>query len=309
MKSMTGYGAGDHPCLGGRAVVEIRTVNSRALDVRVRLPRELGDTALWVEQAVRARLGRGRCEVTARLENVVSSPLRLDEARARAALGAFTTLRDTHFPGAELSLSLLTSIPELFVAAAEGESGASRESIQRALGLALDGLDGSRAREGEALRQDMASRTGALGLLVDAIEARLPEVVAGHRRRLGERLRQLATGLEMSLDGARIEPEIVAYVDRSDVSEELTRLRAHLALLGELLEMPPAVPKSAAAVAEGAGKGEAGPIGRKLEFLLQEVGRELNTLGAKTQDARVSHLVVDAKTELERLKEQAQNVE
>jgi uncharacterized protein (TIGR00255 family) len=294
MKSMTGYGAGEYPCLGGRAVVEIRTVNSRALDVRVRLPRELGDTALWVEQAVRAKLGRGRCEVTARLENVVSSPLRLDEARARAALGAFTTLRDMHFPGAELSLSLLTSVPDLFIAAADGEVGASRESIQRGLGLALEALDASRSREGEALRHDMASRAGALALLVDAIEGRLPEVSAGHRRRIAERLRQLAAGLELSVDGARIEPEIVAYVDRADVSEELTRLRAHLGLLGELL---------------GGSGPEAGPVGRKIEFLLQEVGRELNTLGAKTQDARVSHLIVDAKTELERLKEQAQNVE
>jgi uncharacterized protein (TIGR00255 family) len=306
MKSMTGYGAGEYPCLGGRAVVEIRTVNSRALDVRVRLPRELGDTALWVEQAVRARLGRGRCEVTARLEGVVSAPLRLDEARAQAALGAFRALRDAHFPGTELSLSLLTSVPDLFVSAPEGEIGASRESIQRALGVALDGLDGSRAREGEALGQDMAARARALGVLVDTIEARLPEVVAGHRKRLGERLRQLAAGLEVTIDGARIEPDIVAYVDRADVSEELTRLRAHLGLLGELLGEP----TPAAEAGRGRREGEAGgPVGRKLEFLLQEVGRELNTLGAKTQDAKVSHLIVEAKTELERLKEQAQNVE
>lgn len=291
MRSMTGFGAGEASLPDGRVAAELRTVNSRHLEVRVRMPREMGDTGLGVEQQVRARLGRGRCDVVVRLELTGSGALGLDLGRARAALRALERLRDECAPGAEIPLALLSAVPDVF-APGEVELGALREACAAAVEQALGALDEARRREGVALMRDLQARLGAVQTLIEQIEARVPEASAAGRRRMAERVRALlsAEGLEGGVGAGRIEQEIVAFAERNDVSEELTRLKIHLTRFAELME-------------------RAGPVGRELDFLLQELSREINTVGSKSQDATLALAVVAAKAELERLREQVQNVE
>ena len=291
MRSMTGFGAGEAPVPEGKVIAEIRTVNSRHLEVRVRLPREMGETGMSVEQQIRGRLGRGRCEAVVRLEFGGQAPLALDQGRARAALRALEALRDECAPGAEVPLSLLAVVPDLF-SPAEREQASLRQATARAVEQALDGLEEARRREGAALRQDLAARVRLVGEHVERLEQRQPEAQAATRRRLGERVRQLLSteGLEGAAAPLRLEQELVAFAERNDVQEELTRLRIHLTRMSELF-------------------GASGPVGRELDFLLQETGREANTVGAKAQDAAMAQTVVSIKAELERLREQVQNVE
>ncbi|MCU0658439.1 MAG: YicC family protein [Polyangiaceae bacterium] len=288
---MTGFGMGEAPLPEGRMLAELRTVNSRHLEVRVRLPKEMSDTGMSIEQQLRARLGRGRCDVVLRVEQGPQGRLALDLGRARAGLRALQALRDECAPGAEVPLALLASIPELF-APAEGEQAALRAAATAAVERALEALEEARRREGEALRQDLLGRVRLVEGHVERLEQRYPEAQAAARRRLGERVRQVlgAEGLEGVIAGPRLEQELVSFVDRSDIQEELTRLRIHLARMVELFDAP-------------------GPVGRELDFLLQETGREANTVGSKAQDAALALTVVAMKAELERLREQVQNVE
>jgi uncharacterized protein (TIGR00255 family) len=287
---MTGFGVGEAPLGRGKVVVEVRAVNHRHLDVRTRLPRELSDAGMFVEQLVRARLSRGRCEVGVRFEGPVLASVTLDLARARAAFEGFSKLRDELAPGADVPLSLLGAVPDLFVQSDDGELGRVRSGVERALGTALDGMDAMRCREGAAIARDLVVRVRAVAAIIDGIARRLPEVVSFHRKRLADRVRTIACGLDGPIDAGRLEQEVIFFADRTDVSEELTRLAIHFAGVEDLLASPE-------------------PSGRRLDFLLQEVGGEINTIGAKSQDASVARAIVDAKSELERLREQVQNVE
>jgi len=292
VRSMTGFGAGDVVLPEGRVIAEIRSVNQRFLDVRARLPRELADLSLFAEQVARERLRRGRIELVVHTEGAVLSPCALDKGRARAAFRALAELRDELAPGAEVPLSLLAVVPDLFTPPAGAELAALRRSVKLAIERAIDAMDAMCRREAEALAADLRARCQVLrDLLVDV--TRLAETSRdAMRRRLRERVERLFAEVELALDPPRIEAEIALLADRSDVTEELTRLASHLDQFGEV-------------VADDRGE----PVGRRLDFLLQEMLREANTLGAKAQDAALSHRVVAVKVELERLREQVQNIE
>ncbi len=287
---MTGYGAGEASFGRGSLGVEARTVNHRSLEVRVHVPPELADAAMALEQAARARLGRGRCEIVARARGAWAGEPRLDVERARGALADLARLRDELAPGEPVPLSLLAAVPELFARPAGGDDGGAREALGRALGAALDALDAARAREGRALAAELGARSARLGPLLDAIEARRAAGARALSERVRERVRALAGEAAASLDPGRLELELALAAERGDVTEELTRVRIHLEAFGELL-------------------GREGPVGRELDFLLQEMLREMNTLGSKCQDAAAARAAVGAKAEIERLREQVQNVE
>ncbi len=290
MRSMTGFGGGEHPVGTGKVSVDIRALNHRFLDVRVRMPRELLDLAGFVEHLCRERLSRGRVEVAVRVDGVALGAPRLDRARARAAWAELTALRDELAPGAQVPLSLLSLVPDLF-AAAEGDSqGPVREALRAAFTSAADELDTMREREGQALARDLGARVDVLRGIAAAVTKRAPEVVEQHRKRLKERADRLRASLDAQLDETRLEQEIALFADRSDIAEELTRLGIHTDQLAGLLV-------------------ESGPIGRKIDFLLQELTREVNTIGSKSADASIAHAVVDMKAEIERMREQVQNVE
>ena len=290
MRSMTGFGLGEAPFASGKLAVEIRGVNHRFLDVRVRMPRELADSSAFVEQVARVRLTRGRYEVATRVDGMALGAPVLDRDRAKAAFVALCQLRDEVAPGTEVPLSLLGAIPDLFVSSIDREIDRVRESIRGAFDAAAKALDTMREREGVSLRADLVKRLASVRQLASQIAKRSPDVLEAHRKRLRERADRLRATTDIEVDGSRLEQEIALFAERSDVCEELTRLESHCSQFDALL-----------AGAEA--------VGRRLDFLLQEMAREANTVGAKSPDAQVAHAVVEVKAEIERMREQVQNVE
>jgi uncharacterized protein (TIGR00255 family) len=294
MRSMTGFGLGEAPLSSGsgsgKLAIEIRGVNHRFLDVRVRAPRELADLGSLLEQLAREKLTRGRYEIAMRAEGVALGAPVLDRERARAAYKALCDLRDEVAPGSDVPLTLLGAMPDLFVPAVDREIERLRETTRAAFDAAVVSLDAMRAREGGALHDDLARRLESVRRLSRGVEKRAPEVVEAHRKRLRERADRLRQSTEIEVDGARLEQELALFAERSDVCEELTRLESHCAQFLALLACEEAV-------------------GRRLDFLLQEMAREANTVGAKSPDAQIAHAIVEVKAEIERMREQVQNVE
>lgn len=290
MRSMTGFGFGDSAFAGGRVTVEVRSSNQRFLDVRARLPAELSHFTMFAEQIVRERVRRGRVDVVVRAEGLASTAAVLDRERAKSALAALAELRDEMAPGAELPLSLLAAVPGLF-AIVEPDADALRAAVRSAVESALSAMDTMLRREGDTIAADLGGRAARVSELLREVQSRAESLPTLAKKRLEERLLRLAGGAEMPLDAGRLEAEVLVLADKSDVTEEVTRLGSHLG-------------QFEAALAE---KSE--PVGRKLDFLLQEMLREAHTVAAKAQDAKVSEKIVAFKVELERLREQVQNIE
>lgn len=290
MRSMTALGIGEAPLCGGRVVVEVRSVNGRFLDVRVRVPREAQDHATHLEVLVRQVLARGRVELVARFEGTALPTVRLDTRRAEHVLTELIALRDRFAPGEPVPLSVLASVPDLFAAATGHEQTAVRDALEAATRRALAALDAMRTDEGRALATDLAARVTTVERALEIVRARVPEVIGAYRRRLADRVAQLAQGAAATLDPPRLEQEIALFADRADVSEELVRLASHAAQLRGLIS------------------DDADGTGRRFDFLLQEMAREANTIASKSADAETTHLVVDVKSEIERMREQAQNI-
>jgi uncharacterized protein (TIGR00255 family) len=286
---MTGYGSGDAPLGQGRLVVEVRAVNHRFLDARIRMPSSLADQAGLVEELVRAELGRGRIEASARLEGATLTTPRLDRERAREAFQALSELRDELRPGEPVPLSLLASVPGLFTDQSGPDGEQVRAAIHEAVKSACTQLDAMRQREGDGLAAILRTHLGELRRLAGEVQERCPQVVETHRAKLRERLERLLADGGIRVDEGRLEHEVAFFADKSDVTEEIARLLTHCEQFDELV-------------------GTEGTVGRKLDFLLQEMGREANTLGSKSADVALVRLVVDLKAEIERLREQVQNV-
>ncbi|MFO0758687.1 MAG: YicC/YloC family endoribonuclease [Byssovorax sp.] len=289
---MTGFGTGSVAYAGGSIVAEVRSVNQRFLDVRVKLPREMADLGLFVEQLVRERVRRGRVELVVHTEGAVQAAAVLDKERARAAFRALAELRDELCPGAELPLSVLGAMPDLFSASSAPDEQALRGAVREAVERAVASMNEMFHREGEATAADLRARAERLEALGAEVAARADATKPEARRRLRERLLRVLTDADIPVEGARIEAEIVLLTERGDIAEELSRLASHLVELGRML-----------------GGDQPEPVGRKLDFLLQEMMREVNTIGSKAQDAQISQQVVAMKVELERLREQVQNIE
>lgn len=299
MRSMTGFGVGEAPlarrsasetAITDKVTVEIRSVNHRFLDLRVRAPSQLPDLVNVVETFARERLVRGRFDISVRLDGAVLSSMVIDHDRARSVLAALTALRDEVAPGADVPLGLLGSVPDLFVPSIEREAESLKAAVSTAFDAALRSLDRMRLREGMSLAEDLVRRLRTIRLRMEAITARAPAVVDAYKKRLKERAERLRSASDLEVDPGRLEQELALFADRIDVAEELTRLESHCAHFESLL-----------------GAGEA--IGRRLDFLLQEMAREANTIGSKSQDVTIAHAVVELKAEIERMREQVQNVE
>lgn len=292
MLSMTGYGRGHAPLGRGSFVVEIRAVNHRFLDLRVRVDSELAAEQHVLETYVRKHVVRGRVDVSARLEGKLGTDVVLDRARARTAFAELIALRDELAPNDPVPLTLLAGVPALFSEIGAPIAEARLTAAEHAVQMACADLERMRTQEGASLAVDLAQRAAGLLDCVEQIAAATHNQSAVLREKLSARVRKLLAGAtDIPLDPGRLELEVSMLADRTDVSEELTRLRSHLAQLRELL---------------GSRGGE--PVGRKLEFLLQELGREANTVGAKVADAGAAQHVLEVKAELERMREQVQNV-
>ena len=290
MRSMTGFGIGDAVFGSGRLCIEVKSLNHRYLDVRVRVPAELGDHAFYLEHLARSRLVRGRFDIQLRTEGQTVPMPRLDVERIRSLYRQLSSLREELTPTAELSLSTLLGLPGMYLESDERGAERVRNAIESAFGAAQQRLEEMRAHEGAHLAAVLSDVLGRAVELVSRCAARASESIQGYRERLRERVSKLVEDPNIVVEPARLEQEVVLIADRSDVSEELARLDSHFVQLRRLIESDE-------------------PSGRRMDFLLQEIGRETNTLGAKSQDAILSHLVVELKAETERMREQVQNVE
>jgi uncharacterized protein (TIGR00255 family) len=289
MRSMTGFGCGEAELDGNKVACELRALNHRFLDVRVRVPEELQSHAFFMEQLARERLSRGRFDVGVRLEDG-GRAARFSPARARAVYESLLQLRDELAPGTEVPVAALASLPELLVEPRRSSTEGWEQTLERAFDAAVGRLEEMREREGKALAKELSQRLQLLRGL--SVEAKGLSHGAAERQlvRLRERVGRLLADTNATPDTGRLETELALIADRSDVTEELVRLASHFDQFEALL-------------AEGQ------PVGRRLEFLLQEMSREVNTLGSKSQDVKLSHLVVELKSQLEKIREQVQNVE
>ena len=289
MLSMTGFGSAVAPLGAGELAVEVRALNHRFLEVRVRMPPELGEHTFFVEQLARERLDRGRYDIGARIQGVALPPPQLHAERARAIFAALTALRDDVAPGTELPLSTVLALPGVVASGPAFEPESVQQALRTALDRALLALDEMRRREASSLRGHLIEHLAAARRLRDEIARRAAEVLDVHHGRLRERVARLLADVSVPIDSGRLENELAILADRCDITEELARLTSHFDQLERLLASHE-------------------PVGRRLDFLLQEVAREANTVGAKSQDAPLAHLVVELKAETERMREQVQNV-
>ncbi len=292
--SMTGFGRARCESDGLGLEVEVRSVNHRHLDLRVRLPRVLSDHETEIKQRVKALLSRGKVDVTVGLTaGTATTALEIDEGIVEQIVHASERLRERHGLGAPLGVADLLSLPGVVrVVETEIDAEGLVEPLADAVEEATRALVAMRAAEGESLSVELEGRLDRIEALAEAFEARADEVVAVARQRLRKRAEQIEREVGL-LDEARLHQEIVIAADRLDITEELVRLKSHVVQFRETLR--------------SAGVGR--PVGRRLDFLLQELGREANTVGSKASDAQLAQDVVELKTELERIREQVQNVE
>jgi uncharacterized protein (TIGR00255 family) len=295
IQSMTGYGRAGFAVEAQRFQVEVRSVNHRHLDIQARLPRLLSPLEPDLRRRVQDRVQRGKVDVVVSLPVSGARPgeLHIDREVAAAYLAAARALGDEHGIDGELPAARLLMLPGV---ARSVERELPEDALAPAVGAALEEalaeLLAMRRSEGAALERELRERLQKVTALLEEVEARSDSVQNAVRERLRKRTAQLQqeTGL---LDEARLHQEVVLAADRLDVTEEIVRLRSHIEQFGAALSS-----------AEGSG-----PLGRRLEFLLQEMVRETNTIGSKASDAPVAHHVVELKTQLERMREQVLNVE
>jgi uncharacterized protein (TIGR00255 family) len=291
MRSMTGYGKGEAASDGLKVCVEIQSLNRKQMDVALALPKGLQVLEARVREMLVSAVSRGRLNVSVTLHQsadaLASSAIDRDLARTYAA--AMQALRDELGLAGEITLDAILRAPGVVgVQAAVPDPDAVWEPLSRALSGALGEVIRMRETEGGHLAADLRARLNVVQSHSDAIAQRVPEIQRLYRAQLLSRLE--AACIDVPVDDERILRELALYADRSDVSEELTRLHSHFQQFTKLLE-------------SGA------PVGRTLDFLVQEIARELNTLSVKSNDAETSRRVVEAKAELERIREQIQNLE
>lgn len=290
MKSMTGYGRGTAFSDGLELVVELFSFNRRNLDIIFSLPREWQRLERPLSEQVRKRIQRGRVQATVRVERKAEEePIHWDRARVSQILNRLAELAKEQGIPFEPDADLLFEIAMSHGQAVELEpSNRILSMASEALQDALEELMKMRVQEGKALERDLRGKCGRLSQWLEKVRVESDGLVAHYRRELLRHLKE--AGLELDLDDSRILKEIALFADRCDISEEITRIDSHLGQFLEVLQAD-------------------GMFGRKLDFILQEVNREFNTIGAKGNHLEVTRAVIESKNEIERMREQLQNVE
>lgn len=288
---MTGYGRGEANLNGRPITVELRSVNNRYLDCTVKLPRIYVFAEDAVKSRVQSRISRGKVDVYITIGPSANGDVAISVNKpvADGYYAALKDLRDTYGLRDDISVSLLSRFQDVFlVEKTQEDLEALSADICSVLDLALDDFDAMRTREGEKLCQDVRSRAATIEGLVSKVETRSPGIVADYRAKLVARMNEVLQNTQ--IDESRILTEAAIYADKVSVDEETVRLRSHLSQLDHML-------------------GQGGAIGRKLDFLIQEFNREANTIGSKCSDIETAGYVVDIKAEIEKIREQIQNIE
>jgi len=292
LRSMTAYGRGELEIAEALITVEIRSVNHRFRDVVVRIPRSLQPLEDEVRSQIATRVGRGRIECSIQMEHRAEEPdtaVALNVPLARAYVEVLRELQERFDLDSPIHAETLCQFKDVVkISPVEEDLEAVRPGVETAMSEALDALDRMRAEEGRAIEKDFRSRLLTIRENLARIEERAPVVVEAYRKRLRERVESLSEGME--LDEGRLLQEVALFAGRCDITEETVRSQSHLSQFEQVLALNE-------------------PVGRRLDFLVQELHREVNTISSKASDASISSMAVEVKGELEKLKEQVQNVE
>ena len=291
IKSMTGFGRGRSQGNGMEFLVEIKTVNHRYSDVYIKIPRPIS----FVEDKIREKIGRnisrGKVDVYISYEDFSedSKNVLIDEALAKAYIKSLELLRDKYNVKDDISVSLVAKFPDMIkIEKAEQDEEKIWNTLNEALDNALESLVEMRTTEGEGLKANLMERVSYIGDIVGQIGIRAPEVVKEYKCRLSNRISELLD--QQVVDENRLTTEVAIFADRCGIDEEIVRLSSHIGQFRETLGMSQ-------------------PVGRKLDFLVQEMNREINTIGSKANDLLITKNVVEIKCELEKIREQIQNIE
>ncbi|MBE6989447.1 MAG: YicC family protein [Ruminococcaceae bacterium] len=288
---MTGYGRARETLNQRDITVEVRSVNNRYLDCTVKMPRAYVFAEDAIKSRVQSAVSRGKVDIFVSIDTSAAdvSVVSINEPLARSYYKALAKLQETFSLESGLSAAYLAKFPDvLTVTKAEEDLETVSADICRVLDQALDAYNTMRAAEGEKLAEDISGRVTAIETAVGRVEARSPQTVASYRERLENKMREVLQST--TIDESRILTEAAIFADKIAVDEETVRLRSHIAQLRQMLRSDV-------------------PVGRKLDFLIQEVNRECNTIGSKCNDLTIAQDVVDMKAEVEKIREQVQNIE
>ena len=291
IKSMTGYGSGKAELGGKTFTVEIKSVNSRYSDFSIKMPRVYTFLEDPVRKAASARINRGKVDIYINVESSGNddSIVKVNEALAREYLEGLRTLSASLNISSNATAETFLRIPDVFtVDKADEDEELILKTVLEALSIALDGFDAMRIAEGEKLVGDLREHLGFILNATSEVEKRSPEIVGEYRARIEEKMRDILGSA--TYDETRLLTEVAIFADKVNVNEETVRLKSHVDQFTKMLD-------------------EGGSVGRKIDFLIQEMNREINTIGSKSNDLDVARIVIDVKAEIEKLREQIQNVE
>lgn len=293
IKSMTGFGRCEAEINGREITVEIKSVNHRYFEFSCRTPRGYGFLDDKLKSYVNSRVSRGKIDmfVTIGANDEAPSEVTVNHQLVSGYLNAMKEISDTYGVQNDVTVVSLSRFPDVFTVhkPAEDEEQITNDVLSVAK-TALDSFISMRETEGEKMKADILSRANTILSIVGEIEERSPQTVAEYEERLLERIKQTLEDYEVEIDEQRVLTEVAVFSDKVAVAEETVRLRSHFAQLNKFLEYDE-------------------PVGRKIDFIIQEMNREANTIGSKVQDAVLAHKVVDIKSEIEKIREQVQNIE
>jgi len=293
IRSMTGYGRAESALTGKKLVVEIKSLNHRNMESSIRLPVFLAPMEVGIKKRVGERISRGRVEVNIRIDSD-SGANGGDNLEANLPLissyySLMTGLKEKFNLSDEITLSTLVNLKgSIYNSEVEIDPEEAWDTIRKALDDSIDSLICMKEDEGRLLYEDFVARLDIVSVYMKELESRIPQVADDYQKRLSERIRELADGMEC--DESRLIQEVAIMAEKSDITEEIVRFKSHIKQFGEMLDSDTA-------------------IGRKMDFLFQEMHREINTIGSKSNDLAISGNVIEIKTELAKLREQVQNIE
>jgi len=293
IKSMTGFGRGEYSDEKRIITVEIKSVNHRYSEVNVRIPRRYGFAEEPVKTKVKETVKRGKIDVSINAENLTEGDIavKLNTPTAKQYFSSLREIQKEFDVQGEITLELLSSMPDVLKAVSDVEDEEEiMAAIFSALGQAVDSFDSMRAKEGAKLEEDILKHREIIGELLSEIENVASDLTKVYSQKLKERIKELTDG-NVEIPEDRIALETAIFADKANITEEIVRLRSHIKQLGEILSA----------------KGE--PVGKKLDFLVQEFNRETNTIGSKANDLKITNAMLEMKSEIEKIREQIQNVE
>lgn len=293
IKSMTGFGRCETVIDGREITVEIKSVNHRYFEFACRTPRSYGFLDDKLKNYVNSRVSRGKIDmfVSIGASDELPSEVTVNHQLLSGYLNAFKKISETYGVQSDVSVMALSKIPDILTVhkPAEDEEKITADVLQAAK-TALDSFVAMREAEGEKMKADILSRANTIIEIVNEIEVRSPQTVAEYEARLLEKIKQTLSDCDINVDRQRVLTEVAVFADKVAVAEETVRLKSHFEQLSEFLNSDE-------------------PVGRKIDFIIQEMNREANTIGSKVQDAILAHKVVDIKSEIEKIREQVQNIE